>query len=139
MTADSENDSELSTVEALDAFRREGQPLAQVTVSSDAYGSFPSLDENGTVIGYGVGKPDSLLFTLRTLVLERGWPLAEALPLFTSSPARIYKFGTKGHLEAGADGDVLVLDAADLSVRYVFARARAVKTLDWVKRCMFEA
>ena len=111
--------------------------MSQITISSDAYGSFPTLDDDGTVIGYGVGKPDSLLITLRAMRARYGWELPELLPLVTTNPARIYKFVTKGQLRAGFDGDVLVLDE-DLVPLYVFARGRAVKTPTWVKKGMFE-
>jgi len=135
-TADAEDETQAA--DALEAFRSDGMPMAQITVSSDAYGSFPTLDEDGNVIGYGVGKPDSLLNTLRALVLQRGWSLAEALPFFTANPARVYKFATKGQIAAGMDGDLLVLNPANLAVEYVFARGRAVKTPTWIKKGMFE-
>ncbi len=43
----------------------------------------------------------------------------------------------QGRVEAGYDGDLLVLDS-ELNVQYVFARGKAIKTTDWVKKGMFE-
>jgi beta-aspartyl-dipeptidase (metallo-type) len=128
---------ETATAATLTAWRAAGQPLSQVTISSDAYGSLPTLDDDGTVIGYGVAKPDALLQTVQSLVDTYGWPLEEALALVTSHPARVYALAAKGRIAAGADGDLLVLDRA-LAPQYVFARGRAVKTLDWIKKGMFE-
>ena len=134
-TADAEGESQAA--DALAAFFSEGQPMDRITLSSDAYGSFPTLDDDGTVIGYGVGKPDSLLITLRAMITRYGWTLPDVLPLITTTPARIYKFATKGQLAPGFDGDVLVLDR-DYVPQYVFVRGRAVKTPTWIKKGMFE-
>ena len=42
--------------------------------------------------------PGELLTCLRALVLEDGWPLERALPLFTSNPAARLKFARKGRV-----------------------------------------
>ena len=58
-----------------------------------------------------VGSSGALLATLRTL-LERGLPLADALPPFTSNPARLLRLAGKGTIAAGADADLVALDSA---------------------------
>ena len=42
--------------------------------------------------------PSELLACLRALVLEDGWPLERALPLFTSNPAARLKLARKGQV-----------------------------------------
>lgn len=42
--------------------------------------------------------PSELLACLRALVLEDGWPLERALPLFTSNPAARLKLARKGRV-----------------------------------------
>lgn len=42
--------------------------------------------------------PGELLACLRALVLEDGWPLERALPLFTSNPAARLKLARKGRV-----------------------------------------
>jgi beta-aspartyl-dipeptidase (metallo-type) len=57
-----------------------------------------------------VGSAGALLATLAE-VLARGLPLAAALPAFTSNPARLLRLAGKGRIAAGADADLVALDA----------------------------
>ena len=56
-----------------------------------------------------VGDPSALGTTLRTL-LDRGVPLQQALPAFTSNVAQLLRLQHKGRLAVGADADLVVLD-----------------------------
>jgi beta-aspartyl-dipeptidase (metallo-type) len=51
-------------------------------------------------------------------------PLATALQVITSNPARILKLRGKGVLAAGADADIVLLDAATLAIDGVIAKGR---------------
>lgn len=51
--------------------------LKRISVSSDAFGSFPEFDQYGKLISYSVSTPDSLLHLLRSLVIDHGWGLAK--------------------------------------------------------------
>lgn len=58
----------------------------------------------------GVGSSGALLATLHAM-LERGLPLGDALPPFTSNPARLLRLATKGSIAPGADADLVALDS----------------------------
>ena len=47
-----------------------------------------------------------------------------ALQVITINPARILKLRGKGRLEAGADADIVLLDAKTLDIAGVLARGR---------------
>jgi beta-aspartyl-dipeptidase (metallo-type) len=100
-----------SAVAALTRYLETGLPAERVTVSSDGGGCLPVFDRDGRVTGMDVGRPTSLAETLRAL-LDCGQPLERVLPAFTSNPARLLRLTRKGHLAAGADADLVVLDAA---------------------------
>jgi beta-aspartyl-dipeptidase (metallo-type) len=110
------------TVDALNRIRAASpQLLDQVSLSSDAYGSCPSFNTHGELVGYNVALPGEQLAVLRRLVAA-GWALEEALPLMTANPARILKLQGKGVVAVGADADLVVLHSQDLTVSRVFAR-----------------
>ena len=99
---------------AADALRRyldSGAPVERVTISSDAGGCLPCFDADGRVCGMEVGESGALLATLNEL-LGQGMALADALPAFTSNPARLLRLAGKGSIAAGADADLVALDAA---------------------------
>lgn len=93
-----------------------------ITMSSDAGGSLPIFDEKGKLIKLGVGQPSSNIKILRGLV-ECGMPLETALMPFTSTPAKILKFESKGHIKEGLDADLVLLDKK-LNVHTVIARGK---------------
>ena len=69
-----------------------------------------------------VGHSGALLQTLREL-LDRGIALEDALPAFTSNVADLLRLSGKGRIAAGADADLVVLDATG-AVTDVFAGGR---------------
>jgi beta-aspartyl-dipeptidase (metallo-type) len=94
----------------------------RVTVSSDGGGCLPVFDDQGRVASMDVGRPAAMMDTLREL-LALGQPLERILPAFTANPARTLRLSRKGHLAAGADADLVVLDNAG-AVADVMARGR---------------
>jgi len=99
-----------SAAEGLVRYAASGAPPERVTVSSDAGGCLPCFDPDGRVCRMDVGSAGALLATLRD-VLARGMPLEAALPAFTSNPARLLRLSRKGVVAAGADADLVALDA----------------------------
>jgi beta-aspartyl-dipeptidase (metallo-type) len=139
-TADDDSENETGTMDALLDFAKRGLPLSRISVSSDAFGSLPVFDAAGNLVTYEAGSPMVLLETLHKLVLDHGWTLDAALQFFTANPATFLGFPNgKGVLREAGDADLLVLDSAQLTVKYLFAKGQVMKTPAWVKRDMFEA
>jgi len=136
-TAEDEENEDNTCLLALQQCKAEGVPLSRVTLSSDAYGSFPNFGEDGQVISYGVGKPDTLLHMLKVLVGQHSWSMEEALSLITKNVASIYLLPKKGQIQVGSDGDLVLLDG-DYKITHVFAKGKEVLVPGWVKKGMFE-
>jgi beta-aspartyl-dipeptidase (metallo-type) len=63
--------------------------LDSVSVSTDAFGSFPEFDEEGQLVSYSVSSPNSLLHLLRALTLDHGWSLAKVAAPFLGTAIRL--------------------------------------------------
>jgi len=111
---------EVAAVDAVREFLRAGLPAGRLTVSSDAGGCLPRFDEQGVPIGLDFATPRSLCDALLELVAG-GMPLEEALPPFTSNPAAHLRLHGKGRISAGADADLVAIDA---DVTHVWAGGR---------------
>jgi beta-aspartyl-dipeptidase (metallo-type) len=83
-------------------------PAERLTISSDASQS----------------SPKAVLEQLRACVLEGGFTLEQVLPLATKNTAKVLQLRSKGCLEAGKDGDLLVLEQESLELREVIARGK---------------
>jgi beta-aspartyl-dipeptidase (metallo-type) len=84
----------------------------------------PRFDDAGNCIGLTYASPLSLHRQVLALVKDEGLPMEDALKIMTVNPAAVLcKTGTKGCIAAGADADILVLDA-DMAIADVFARGR---------------
>jgi beta-aspartyl-dipeptidase (metallo-type) len=117
-----EGEDAWSAADALTRYLDKGLPSALVTVSSDGGGCFPTFDKDGRVVSLDVGRPSAMAETLKEL-LARGEPLERVLPAFTSNAARLLMLPKKGRLTAGADADLVVLDAEG-KIESVMARGR---------------
>lgn len=115
----------ISVADAIRLFRERGAPLGRVMVSSDANGSIPVFDEAGELVGMGVASQRELFSAFRQLVATGLTDLAETSALFSGNAAAVYKLGGKGRVAAGADADVLILDAG-LTLVDAFAVGRRV-------------
>ncbi len=113
-------------------------PMERVTVSSDAGGGLPCFDSDGVVTHMGVGDSGALLETLNGL-LTKGVPMADALPAFTRNPARQLRLAGKGHIEVGADADLVALDADGVANLVIAAGEVHVRDGKPVRRGWFEA
>ena len=133
-----EDEDGYGAAEAVERFLASGAPAGNLTVSSDAGGCLPCFDTDGRVCRMGVGSSGALLATLNAL-LERDLPLADALPPFTSNPARLLRLATKGSIAPGADADLVALDS-DGGAHTVIVRGRIhVADGTAVRRGTFEA
>jgi beta-aspartyl-dipeptidase (metallo-type) len=127
----------LSAPDAIAKYLASDAPRDRLTCSSDGGGCLPTFDKDGRMIVMDIGRPGALADTLREL-LERGHPLEEILPIFTSNVAALLRLPKKGTITVGADADVVVLDG-DHRVRDVMARGRfLVRGSEPVARGTFE-
>jgi len=84
-----------------------GDP-AKLTISSDS----------------GASTPRNLFNDFRSCIRDHGFPLERILPFVTSNTAEVLKLPEKGHLEAGRDGDVVILTEDSLELVDVIARGK---------------
>lgn len=117
-----EGEDAWSAADALVRYFASGAPRERVTVSSDAGGCLPCFDAQGRVCSMDVGHSGALVETLREL-LVRGIALEDALPAFTANVADLLRLPGKGRIAAGADADLVALDATG-TVTDVFAGGR---------------
>jgi beta-aspartyl-dipeptidase (metallo-type) len=133
-----EGEDAYSAADALRRYLDSGAPPESITISSDAGGCLPCFDADGRVCSMDVGSAGELLKTLREL-LGGGLSLEQALPAFTSNPARLLRLAGKGEIAVGADADLVVLDAAGLADTVIIRGAVHVRDGRAVRRGTFEA
>ncbi len=117
-----EGEDAWSAPDAVERYLAAGLPPERLTVSSDGGGCLPRFDAQGRVAGWEVGRPAALAETLAEL-LRRGQALSAVLPPFTSNVADLLRLPGKGRIAAGADADLVTLDAGG-RVRDVAARGQ---------------
>lgn len=104
---------------------REGVPLSNITMSSDANGSM-ALYENGVFVRLLVTRADSLLSEFRDLVSREGMPLETALTFITSNVAEaIGLYPQKGAVAEGSDADFALM-TDKLEIDCVIAKGKVV-------------
>lgn len=127
-----------SAPDAIVKYLESGAPRDRLTCSSDGGGCLPTYDADRRIASMDVGKPAAVAGAL-TELLARGLPLEDVLPVFTSNVATLLLLPRKGRIAAGADADLVVLDA-NHRIRDVFARGRLlVRDGKAVVSGMFEA
>ncbi|MGH8076833.1 MAG: beta-aspartyl-peptidase [Lysobacter sp.] len=132
-----EGEDAWSAADALLRYLDSGAPPERVTISSDAGGCLPCFDDDGRVCGMEVGESGALLATLNEL-LVRGLSLTQALPAFTTNPARLLRLTGKGHIASGADADLVVLDAKGAVSDVFIAGIAHVRAGEVQRRGIFE-
>ncbi len=86
-------------------------PLKQITLSSDANGSFPIWNDDFTISGMGVGKMKMLYDTIRQLILEEHVSIEIAISIITKNVAQaLMLYPKKGCIQKGSDADIVLLD-----------------------------
>jgi len=104
---------------------KEGVPLANITMSSDANGSM-ALYENGVFVRLLVTRADSLIKEFRDLILTEGVPLETALAFITSNAALATGlYPKKGAAAEGSDADFVLL-TEQLGIDSVIAKGKIV-------------
>jgi beta-aspartyl-dipeptidase (metallo-type) len=89
-------------------YRQHRGPLERLTISSDASQSSPNV----------------VLDQLRSCVLEGRFPLEQVLPLATRNTAEVLQLRSKGTVEPGKDGDLLILEPGSLELQSVISRGK---------------
>lgn len=87
-----------------------GASIENMSFSSDGNAGLDRLDENGNYVGVRRAPHSENYREVIALVEQGGLPLAEALKLITSNPARNLGLKNKGRIEVGADADFCVMD-----------------------------
>jgi beta-aspartyl-dipeptidase (metallo-type) len=103
-------EDEIKPSRALRELLESSVPLEHITMTSDAHGSLPKFDEEGTLVRLEMGDPISLLSEVRDATGE-GVGFPDAIATVTSNPARILKLETKGSIHPGKDADILITDS----------------------------
>jgi beta-aspartyl-dipeptidase (metallo-type) len=117
----------MSVAAAIRLAAERGAPLDRISVSSDANGSLPVFDEDGSLTRLDVANQKTLLEQLMTIVRDGILELPEAVALFTANPARFYGLHRKGRVAPGVDADLMLLDS-DFRLVHVLARGRRAVT-----------
>lgn len=107
-------------------------------MSSDAGGSFPTFDDQGNLVRYGTMNAQCLISLVKKLHFDLQWPMQRIIPLLTRNTADVLRFDNKGTIAVGKDADILLLDAEELSIQYVFCLGEMMKSPNFVKKGMFE-
>ncbi|WP_041276094.1 beta-aspartyl-peptidase [Desulfosporosinus acidiphilus] len=95
----------------------------RITVTSDGNGSMPQYNQEGVLVGMGVGSVEVLWRDVRESVRRYGIPLEKALSTITSNVAGILSLKNKGMIRVGYDADLVVLDES-LQVLDVWAKGK---------------
>lgn len=104
----------------------ERAPEGLVTMSTDGNGSFPIWNEKKEMVGIGAGRIDNLHGVVKSLVLEKGLPLEEAIAPCTRNVAKaLGLYPQKGCIAPGSDADLILLDDA-FSIDTVLARGKTM-------------
>ena len=133
-----EGEDAYGAAEALQRYLASGAPPERVTISSDAGGCLPCFDADGRVCSMDVGSAGALLASMREL-LGAGMALETMLPAFTSNPARLLRLSDKGRIAAGADADLVALDATGGADTVIIRGAVHVRGGKAVRRGTFES
>jgi beta-aspartyl-dipeptidase (metallo-type) len=133
-----EGEDAYGAAEALQRYLASGAPPERVTISSDAGGCLPCFDADGRVCSMDVGSAGALLASMREL-LGAGMALETMLPAFTSNPARLLRLSDKGRIAAGADADLVALDATGSADTVIIRGAVHVRGGRAVRRGTFES
>jgi len=109
-----------SAPDAWERFHERGGDPARITVSSDGGGCLPVFNRQGEMERMDFATSSGLPDTLAQL-LARGHAMEDVLPCMTRNVATLLRLPGKGVIRAGADADLVSLDA-DGRPRDVMAR-----------------
>lgn len=104
-----EDEDAWSADDALLRYLQSDAPPANITISSDGGGCLPEFNSAGEVTRMDIGSPANLAATLKSL-LDRGAPLQDVLPAFTSNVADVLRLRGKGRIAIDNSADFIILD-----------------------------
>ncbi len=119
-------DGEVKCSRGLKRMLDAGVPIDQITFTSDGQASLPLFDEQGELAGLQIGKVSSLYKEVRESIVKEEIPLEAAIRVITSNPAKILKLTQKGHIQAGKDADLVLLDKNSYNVDTVLAKGKVM-------------
>lgn len=124
--------------ECVKRFIKEGVPINQITMSTDANGNHFEMAEDGTIKAVRVAFARQLYEEFLDLVLKEGFSLSDALRVVSTNGADIYRLKGKGRMQTGGDADLLVLDEK-LNITDVFCKgSRMIEKGKVVTKSLFE-
>jgi beta-aspartyl-dipeptidase (metallo-type) len=115
---------EVAAAQALARALQAGVPAMNLTLSSDGNASLPVYDATGELVGLEVGKVQTLYQVTRQAVQEFNVAITDAITAITAAPAAVLGLKKKGHIGAGMDADLVLLNKSDLAIRDVYAKGR---------------
>lgn len=121
-------DGEVISAKAIKLALEAGVAPSLITLSSDANASLPRFDENGNTIGVDVGRISSLFDSVKQSHFEFDVSFEKALACITKNPAQALGLVQKGHIQVGADADMVMLSKDTLDIEAVWALGHQVYT-----------
>ena len=111
----------LAVMEALDS----GVDPTHITVSSDGHGSVPRFDENGVMVGLGVGGVDCNLKEVKRMICDYNMPIEKVLPVATKNVGMARGLPDQGVIAKGACANALLFDD-NFDFKYVIAHDKVM-------------
>lgn len=113
-------------------------PLSQITLSSDANGSFPIWNDDMTIRAMGIGKMKTLYEVIRSMIIDQHIDPSVAISLITKNVADALLFTNKGQIKVGYDADLVVLDDS-YQIQDVYALGKQmVKSKNFIHKSYYE-
>ncbi|MGL4762428.1 MAG: beta-aspartyl-peptidase [Sarcina sp.] len=120
------DEDEFRAGEGLKYLLDKGANIDRITFSSDGNGSMPVFDDDGNLMGLGIGLVGTLLREVKYSI-TRGIGIEDAIKVITLNPAKALGLKSKGQIAKGMDADIVILDKENLEVDTVFAMGKIVR------------
>lgn len=106
--------------------RKRGIKTKHITISSDGQGSWSNYDEQGRLVEIGVSSVESIYKEFKTMVVDKGIEIENALQYVTANVADALGLkGKKGCVCKNADADILLLNE-NLEIDTVIAKGKVL-------------
>lgn len=101
-------------------------PIDRITLSTDSNGSMPKWNDKNEMIGIGVGKMTTMHEVVKSLILNHGFKIKDAIRFSTENVAKALDiYPNKGLLDKASDADILLLDE-NLDIDTVVAKGQVM-------------